>query len=283
MQFFVDLLHYPFLQYAVAAALLASVSSGLVGSLIVVRRSTYIAGAISHCVLGGLGAARFFQTVYGVEWFTPMLGALAAAIIASCVISWVTVYAKERVDSVLSIVWALGMAIGITFIMKTPGYSQDLMSYLFGSILMVSPSDLLLMIILDAVVVTVIVLFFNQILAVCFHEESALVRGIPVALFTFLILILTAVTIVLLSQVVGVVMVIALLSMPAATVSRFTNRLSTMMITSVVLSLFVMAAGLVISYEPGLPAGATIILVAGVCYCVVLISGSIIRRIKAQK
>jgi zinc transport system permease protein len=252
------------------------------GSLIVVRRSTYIAGAISHCVLGGLGAARFFQTVYGIEWISPMLGALAAALVAALIISWATVYAKERLDSVLSIVWAMGMAIGITFIMKTPGYSQDLMSYLFGSILMVSQSDLFLMAILDAFIITTVMIFFNQIIAVCFHEESALVRGVPVAIFTFLILILTAVTIVLLSQVVGVVMVIALLSMPAATVSRFTTRLSTMMIFSAVLSLFVMLAGLVISYEPELPAGATIIQAAGVCYCLALGFGGFLKRIKTR-
>ncbi|MBN1983366.1 MAG: metal ABC transporter permease [Chitinivibrionales bacterium] len=280
--FFIDLFQYPFLQYALAASLLSALASGVVGSLIVVRRSTYIAGAISHCVLGGLGVARFFQVVFAIHWFTPMLGALIAALIAACIITWATVYARERVDSVLSIIWALGMAIGITFIMKTPGYSQDLMSYLFGSILMVSPADLLLMLVLDGVIVTSAILFYNRILAVCFHEESALVRGIPVAGFTFLLLILSALTIVLLTQVVGVVLVIALLSIPAATVSRFTNRLSSMMIAATVASLFFTLAGLVVSYEPGLPVGATIIEIAAACYCIVVVSASITKKGKKK-
>ena len=283
MQFFGDLFRYPFLQFAMAAAVLSSVSSGIVGSLIVVRRSTYIAGAISHCVLGGLGAARYFQVVHGATWFSPMLGALVAALAAACIIAWATVYAKERVDSVLSIVWALGMAIGVTFIMKTPGYSQDLMSYLFGSILMVSPSDLVLMGILDGIVVLAVFLFYNQILAVCFHEEAARVRGVPVARITFLMIIVTAITIVLLSQVVGVVLVIALLSMPAATVSRFTNRLSTMMVAAALMSLLAIVGGLIVSYEPELPAGATIIQIAGVCYIAVLVLGGIIRRRPAAR
>ncbi|MBD3421633.1 MAG: ATP-binding cassette domain-containing protein [Chitinivibrionales bacterium] len=161
---------------------------------------------------------------------------------------------------------ALGMAIGVTSIMKTPGYSQDLMSYLFGSILMVSPTDLGLMFILDIIIITGVVLFYNRILAVCFHEEAARARGVPVGLYTFLILIFTALTTVLLAQVVGIVMVIALLSIPAATVSRFTNRLSTMMISATVLSLVISLGGLVISYGPELPVGATIIELAGVCY-----------------
>lgn len=281
IRFFNDVIAYPFLQYALVAALLSSIASGVVGSLIVVRRSTYIAGTISHCVLGGLGAARFFQVVYNVSWITPLMGAVIAALIAACVIAWATVYAKERVDSILSIVWALGMAIGITFIMKTPGYSQDLMSYLFGSILMVTPSDLILMMVLDGIVLVASILFYNYILAVCFHEEAALVRGVPVTLITFLILILTALTIVLLTQVVGVVLVIALLSIPAATASRFTNRLSTMMIAATFASLLFTVGGLVVSYEPELPVGATVIQIAGICYCVVLLADNFRRKKRA--
>lgn len=273
--FFADVLRYPFLQYALAAAILSSIAAGIVGSLNVVRRSTYIAGAISHCVLGGLGAARYFQTVYDITWISPLLGALIAALIAAIIIAWVSVYAKERIDSVLSIVWSFGMAIGISFIVKTPGYSQDLMSYLFGSILMVSSGDLILMIILDIVIVASAILFYNPILAVCFHEESARIRGIPVGATVFLFMILTALTIVLLTQIVGVVLVIALLSIPGATVARFTSRLSTMMIFAAFASLIFILTGLIISYIPELPTGATIIEIAAITYCLVIIVGAI--------
>ncbi len=279
MEFFTDLIRYPFLQYALAASVLSSVASGVVGSLIVVRRSTYIAGAISHSVLGGLGAARFFQVVYGVSWFTPMVGATIAAICAACIISWATAYAKERVDSVLSIIWALGMAIGIIFIMKTPGYSQDLMSYLFGNILMVTPTDLFFMGALNLIIIALTALFFNQILSVCFHEEASLVRGIPVAAVTFVILIISALTVVLLTQIVGIVLVIALLSIPAATASRLTNRLFSMMITAAFLSLLFTTSGLAVSYRLELPTGATVILIAGICYLqVVLLNTNICKR-----
>ena len=271
MRFFSDLLTYPFLQYAVAAAFLSSIASGVVGSITVVRRSTYVAGAVSHCVLGGMGAAGFFRTVYDIRWLTPMIGALVAAIAAACVIAWATVYVRERLDSVLSVVWALGMAIGITFIMKTPGYGQDLMSYLFGSILMISGRDLVLMLILDGIIAGGVFLLYHPILAVCFHEEAARVRGIPVGVITLIILLLTALTTVLLVQLVGVVLVIALLSIPAGTAARFTSRLSTMMVLAAGLCLFFSLGGLALSYGPELPVGATIIELAGLCYLGTLI------------
>lgn len=276
--FFQDLLRYPFLQYALVAALLSSVAAGVTGSLTVVRRSTYIAGAISHCVLGGLGAARYFQVVYGLSWLHPMTGAITAALLAALIIAWVSVSARERIDSVLSIVWALGMAIGISFIMKTPGYSQDLMSYLFGSILMVSPVDLVLMAILDLLIVAAGVFFYHPILSTCFNEQAARVRGTPVVLVIYVVTIVTALTVVLLTQVVGIVLVIALLSIPAATASRFSTSLISMMVWATLLSLLFMVVGLAVSYAPRLPAGATIIQVAALGYGLTLFVGLMKRR-----
>lgn len=277
MEFFKDLAQFQFLQFALLAAILSSVVSGVVGSIIVVRRSTYVAGAIAHSVLGGMGLAKYIEVVHnsqiwGIEfsWLTPTVGALLASITAASLIALATTYAKERIDSILSIIWALGMAIGITFILKTPGNSEDLMSYLAGSILMVSKGDLLLMFILDIAILTIVYLFYNPILTVCFNEESAKVQGIPVTLYNFLILISTALTTVLLSQIVGVVMVIALLSIPAAIASRFTVRLSSLMIGTALVSLFVSVSGLIVSYGPELPVGATIIEIAGVLYLIAL-------------
>ena len=276
--FFEDLVRYPFLQYALGAAVLSSVAAGVTGSLTVVRRSTYIAGAIAHCVLGGLGAARYFQVVHGLDWLQPMAGALAAALCAAVAIAWVTVSARERMDSVLSIVWALGMAIGISFIMKTPGYGQDLMSYLFGSILMVSPSDLVLMAVLDIIIVVAVVLFYHPILSICFNEEAARVRGTPVTSMIFILTILTAVTVVLLTRIVGIVLVIALLSIPGAAVSRFSKSLWSMMVLATLAALLFMVIGLAVSYAPRLPAGATIIQIAALGYAAALIAAGFSRR-----
>ena len=159
LQFAAHVNQYVFLQYALAASLLASVACGIVGSYVVVRRRTYIAGAISHCLLGGMGAARYLQTVHGVQWLTPLLGATLAALIAAALISIITHYGRQREDTVLSAVWAIGMAIGISFISCTPGYNEDLMSYLFGNILMLARSDLWLMALLNLVVLVAAVLF----------------------------------------------------------------------------------------------------------------------------
>ena len=270
-EFFIAVLNHPFLQAALLTGLLASVACGIVGTYVTVRRISYIAGAISHSTLGGMGVARYLERVVGITWITPLYGAIAAALLAALIIGLVSLYAKEREDSVLSMVWSLGMAIGILFIAKTPGNSEDLMSYLFGNILLVSPDDLWLIAGLDAVVVGCSVLCYNQLLAISFDEEYARLRGLRVAVYYLLLLGLTALTIVLLVQVVGVVLVIALLTLPAATAAALTKRLWQTMLVATLLTLACTTGGLALSYGPDLPAGATIIVLAGIVYLLVVL------------
>lgn len=277
-EFFEHFGRYPFLQSAVAAGALASVASGIVGTYVVTRRRTYIAGAISHCVLGGMGAARYLQLKHGVTWLTPLAGATLAALAAALIIAVVTLYGKQREDTVLSAVWAVGMAVGVSFIAATPGYNEDLMSYLFGNILMVGRRDLWLMVGLDVAVVSVTLLFYNRFLVMSFHEELACMRGISVPLYSVLLLVLTALTVVLLVQVVGIVMVIALLTLPAATASHLVRRLPYVMVTAIVLSMLFTIGGIAISYGPELPAGATIVELAGGTYLFVLLGRGVWRR-----
>jgi len=265
-----DLASFPFLQYALATGLLASVACGVVGSFITVRRISYIAGAIAHTVLGGMGVARYLQRSLGWESVTPLLGAVVSALLAAIVIGAVTLYGREREDTVLSAVWSIGMAVGIFFIARTPGYNDDLMSYLFGNILMVRRTDLLLIAALDALVLAVSILFYHKLEALCFDEEFARLRGVRVELYYILLLCLTALTTVILVQVVGIVMVIALLALPAATAAFLTRRLWHAMILAVVLTAACMIGGLALSYRPNLPAGATIVLVAGALYLAAL-------------
>lgn len=279
MEFFRDVLRYPFLQYAVAAGALASVACGIVGTHVVVRRMTYIAGAISHCVLAGLGAARYLRIVHGVSWVTPLGGATVAALVAALIVGVVTLYGRQRTDTVLSVVWSLGMAIGVSFIAVTPGYSEDLMSYLFGNILMVSPADLALMATLDVVVVVAMALFHNKFVAISFNEELARLRGVHVEACELLFMVITALTVVLLVQIVGIVLVIALLTLPAASVGFFVRRMVPMMATAAALSLLITVGGLAISYTPELPAGATIVEFAGVIFLGAMIA-SRMRRVK---
>ena len=269
--------NHAFLQYALVTGLLASVACGVVGTYVVVRRITYIAGGISHCVLGGIGAALYLQKVHGWRFITPLYGATAAALIAALIIGWVSLRARQREDTVIGALWAIGMATGILFIARTPGYSQDVMSYLFGNILMVSPGDLKLIAGLDAVVLVLVGLFYNEFLAVCFDEEFARLRGVKVEFYYLLLLCLTALTVVLLVTVVGIVLVIALLTLPVAIAGYFAKRLWQMMLVSVGLSIVFTTSGLAVSYGPDLPAGATTIVLAGIAYLAVAAGARVLR------
>jgi zinc transport system permease protein len=283
LEFFQDASRYTFLQYALITGVLSSVACGVVGSYVTVRRISYIAGAIAHSVLGGMGAARYLQRNLGWEFLSPIHGAVFAALVSAIIIGMVSLYGKEREDTVLSAVWAIGMAVGIIFITRTAGYNEDLMSYLFGNILMVRRVDLLLIVGLDLIVVAVSFLFYHQLEAICFDEEFARLRGVSVELFYILLLCLTALTVVTLVQVVGIVMVIALLSLPAAAAAFLTRQLWQTILVAIGLNLFLMIGGLAISYRPDLPAGATIIILAGLVYLLVVTLGPSFRRLARRR
>jgi zinc transport system permease protein len=275
---------YAFMRNALLTGLLASVACGVIGSYVVVRRITYIAGGIAHCVLGGIGASLYLERAHGWLWLDPLHGALAAALAAALVIGLVSLRARERADTVIGAVWAIGMAAGVLFLSRTPGYAEDLMSYLFGNILMVTGKDLWLIAGLDAIVLVVALLFYNQLLAVSFDEEFSEARGLRVEFYYLLLLALTALTVVLLVTVVGIVLVIALLTIPAAVAGRFASRLSHMIVLAVLLSAAFTTGGLALSYAPSLPAGATVILLAGAVYLVVAVLGRTarVRRLAHQ-
>lgn len=278
MDFIRDVMQHTFLQHALLAGLLSSVACGVVGTYVVVRRITYIAGAISHCILGGMGAAQYMQAVHGWSWCDPLFGATISALLAALVIGLVSLKAKQREDTVIGAIWAIGMAVGVIFIANTPGYNKDLTSYLFGNILWVSSRDLWLIAILNCVVLVTVFTFYNQFLAVCFDEEFSRLRGVPVELFYLLLLALTALTVVVMVKVVGIVLVIALLTLPVAIAGNYVRTLWQMMLLSIVVSALLTVCGQALTYSPTnvkLPAGATIIVLAGIVY---LISVAIPRR-----
>ena len=252
-------LEYGFLQTALAAGLLASIGCGVMGSYVVVKRIGYMAGGISHSVLAGMGAALFFG-------FSPMLGALAAALAAALLIGWIRLRWQAQEDTLIGAMWAIGMSIGVLFIARTPGYSTDLMSYLFGNILLVSRSQLWEMAALNTLVIGMVLAFYRQFLAVSFDEEFARLRGVPVNTFYLLFLCLVALTVVLLVQVVGLILVIALLTLPAAIAGHYVHTLGRMMILASGLGMIFTGIGIWLSYLLDLPSGAIIILVAGGCY-----------------
>lgn len=277
-EFLQALTAHAFLQRALLAGLLISLSCGIVGTYVVSRRITYIAGSVAHCVLGGMGAARYLQIVHGWTWLTPLYGALVAAVSAAVIIGLISLRAREREDTVIGALWAIGMAVGVLFISQTPGYSEDLMSYLFGNILVISSTDLWLIALLDLVVTVITLLFYRQLQAVCFDEEFSRLRGLRVEFHYLLLLCLTALTVVLLVTVVGIVMVIALLTLPAAMARFFSRSLWQMMLLATGFCAVLTTSGLALSYGPDLPTGATIIVLAGAAYLLVATGRLLFRR-----
>jgi zinc transport system permease protein len=277
-EFFGALGEFTFLQNALIAGLLASVASGIIGTYVVARRITYIAGGIAHSILAGMGAAYFLGIYF--QWGASMTlpGAIITALLAAIIIGLVSLRAGQREDSIIGAVWAVGMAVGIIFIARTPGYNQDLMSYLFGNLLMIGSSELWLIGILDITVVGLAFLFHNQFTAVCFDEEFARVRGLNVEMYYILLLALTALTVVILVTVVGIVMVIALLTLPAAIGTFFTGMIKKLMLISIMLSILFVSCGLYLSYTLDLPSGATIILLAGSAYLFAALITGLVRK-----
>ena len=245
------------------------------GPYVVVRRIGYVAGGIAHSVLGGMGLAYFLGG-------SPIWGALAAALAAAMIIGWVSLRASEQEDTLIGAVWAVGMAVGIMFITQTPGYNADLMSYLFGSILLIPDRDLWLLASLVGLMGLVVALFYKQFLAIAFDPEFARIRGVRVELMYLLLLCLIALTVVVLVQVVGLVLVIALLTLPAALAARFVRSLFAMMVIATILGVIFTTSGLAVSFQRDLPAGATIILIAGSAYFIVSLAGPLTRRIGSR-
>jgi len=265
-----------FLRIAVYVSALSSVSFGIIGTYVVTRRISYLAGAISHCVFGGIGAGLYLQKKIGIDWFDPMAGAVISAIVAAIIIGTVSLYARQREDTVIGALWAIGMAAGLIFIDLTPGYF-DMTSYLFGDILLLSMKDLWMVLLLDVLVAAVSLYFYNMLLAVCFDQEFTGLRGLPAGAFYILLLCLTSLTIVLLVRVVGIIMVIALLTLPAAMASHYARRLWQMMLLAILLCVFISWVGLATSYSFKLSSGPTIIIIAGAAY-LVTISLSVLRK-----
>jgi zinc transport system permease protein len=260
-EFLAAIVGFRFMQYALLACVLASVGCGMIGTFVVVKQLGSLAGGIAHAILAGMGIAFFF----GVS---PMLGATVMALFSAISIGLINLRMKQGEDVLIAAFWSVGMAVGILFISQTPGYNVNLMSYLFGNILLVSGADLARMLALDVVILIVIRLYYRQFLAAAFDEEYARVRGVHVELFYILLLTLIALTVVLLIQIVGLILVIALLILPAASAARFAGSLPRIMLFAVLLSLVSTLGGLALSYNPDLPSGAVIVLLAGVIYII---------------
>ncbi|HLN54033.1 MAG TPA: metal ABC transporter permease [Lentimicrobium sp.] len=272
----VALFEYRFFNYAIIAAILASVACGIIGSYIVAKRMVFISGGITHASFGGIGIAYFF----GVN---PILGAALFSILSGLGIEWASMKSNIREDSAIGILWSFGMALGIIFIFLTPGYAPNLMSYLFGSILTVSVFDLWSIAILAVCLIFIFFFFYHLILFVAFDEEYARSHNIPVDGIKYLIISIIAITIVLNIRLVGIILVISFLTIPQSTANIFTQKFSSIILLSIFFSVVGSIGGLFISYFYNIPSGATIIFVFVILFAMSKLIKAVMIRSSLKK
>lgn len=230
-----------------------------------------MSGSIAHSVLGGMGVCLWLKRTYHLDFLTPLQGALAAGLLSALLMGWIHLKYREREDTVIAAIWSTGMSIGVVFIALTPGYNVELMNFLFGNILWVSHSDLTLLLSLDVVIAAAVAIFYRRFLSVCFDEEQAVLQKVSVQTLYLLLLCLVAIAVVLLIQVVGAILVITMLAIPAAIAGTFTTSLARMMMIAVLLGALFTLLGMYFSYELNWPPGATISLVSAIFYSLSLL------------
>jgi len=274
ISFFESLSLNPFLITALFAGCLASIVGGIMGSYVIVKRISFISGSISHSILAGVGFFIWLSRTRGITWLAPISGALCAGIASALLIGYIHMRYRQREDSVIAAVWSLGMALGILFLSQTPGFNVELTNFLIGNILWVSEQDLIILAALDAFVVLSVCLLHQKLLQICFDEDQARLQGVSVQSLWLFLLVLIAITVVILMQVVGVMLVMTMLTLPSAIANMFTMRLSRMMLISILLSVLFCVVGAFAAFHFDLPIGATIAMTAGCAYIGSLVCGS---------
>ena len=273
-EFFDALYQNPLLLTAMLAALAASVVSGIIGSYVVVKRIVFISGSISHSVLSGIGLCLWLERAKGVAWISPLYGALISGILSAIMIGWIHLYYKEREDTVIASLWSIGMAIGVLFISQTPGFNVELTNFLVGNILWVTSQDLYLLLGLDVLIILIALCLHKRFLAISFDEKQARLQNQPVKALYLLLLVLASITIVLLIQVVGIILVMTMLAIPAAIANLFTSSLSKMIMLAILISCSLCFFGMALAFHLDWPPGATIALLSGTAYVLSMIGTS---------
>ena len=265
-------LEFDFMRHALLAAVLVSVACGIVGTLVVVNRIVFISGGISHAAFGGIGLGYWL----GIN---PLIAVVPFSLAAAIAIGLLGSRLRVGEDTAIGVLWTMGMALGVLLVQLTPGYAPDLQSYLFGNILTVPVFDLLLMLGLDVLIVGAVLALYREFAVISFDEEFATVLGIPARLVGLLLLCLVALSVVVLIRVVGIILVIALLTMPASIARQFTSSLSQLMVIAILVGMVLTTAGLWLSYTLDLSSGATIVLLLGAVFLIVSVLQPRIARL----
>ncbi|MGM0770442.1 MAG: metal ABC transporter permease [Halobacteriota archaeon] len=255
----IELIQYEFMRNALFAGLLASIACGIIGVYVVVKKIVFISGGIAHASFGGIGISYFL----GIN---PIFGVLPFSLFSALTMGTISKRSDVPEDTIIGILWSLGMAIGIIFIGWTPGYAPDLMTYLFGNILTVPGSDIYLMLALDVIIIGTVYFLYKEFMALCYDEEFSRVSGVPTDKLYLLLLCLIALTVVVMIRVVGLILVIALLTIPAALSRQYTSNMKIMIYLSILFGAIFTITGLILSYYFDIASGATIIIVMATAY-----------------
>jgi zinc transport system permease protein len=270
---------YEFIRNAVIAAVLVNIACGIVGTYVVIKKIVFISGGISHAAFGGIGLGYLL----GIN---PIVAAIPFSLLSAITIGLISKRSKLSEDAAIGIIWAVGMASGIIFINLTPGYAPDLFSYLFGNILTIPVFDLYIMLVMDFIIILIVALFFKEFYAASFDEEFSTVIGIPNRILYLVLLCMVALSVVVLIRIVGIILVIALLTIPSSICRQFTYNMKKLIISSIVTGIILTITGLWISYLLDLASGATIILLLALVFLLSFFikkAVTAVRRLKTKK
>lgn len=266
-----EFVFHSFIWMSFLAGIASAITSGIVGCYVVVKRIVFISGSIAHSVLGGMGLFLWIKRIYNISWLNPLYGALGSAILSAFLLGWIHLKYQEREDTIIGAIWSLGMAIGVIFVSLTPGYNVELLNFLFGNILWITENDLILLFSLALLISLLSIIFYTKFRAVCFDENQAKLQKISPEKYYLLLLNLIAISIVILIQVVGSILVIAMLTIPAAIATGFYRSLGQIMKCAIILGSIFSTLGLIVSYYFNWPPGATIALTAAFFYLLFLV------------
>lgn len=250
-----EILSLQFVQFALLSALLVSICGGIIGSIIVSNKTVFLSGGVAHSAFGGVGLALYFG-------FNVMLGAAITSVLMSLLLLYFIIYKKTNVDSFIAAAWAFGMALGVILIDITPGYGVDMTSYLFGSILAVSQLDIIIISIFDLLLIVFVCFYYREILGILYDETFCKLKNININIFLFVIYIFVSLGIVMSMNIAGLILVLAILSIPAYIASMFVNSLNKMMFLSCILSFLFICIGFFVSYYYNLSIGACVVMIA---------------------
>ena len=264
----IELLQYTFFQHALLGSLFASIACGIIGTYIVTRRLVFISGGITHASFGGIGIGLY-------TGISPILSAAIFSVLSAFGVEWLSKRKDMREDSAIAVFWTFGMAIGIIFSFLSPGFAPDLSAFLFGNILTVTRTDIVVLAVLSLLLIAFFSIFLSPIIYIAFDREFARSQRIPVVLFEYILMMFIALTIVACLRMIGIVLAMSLLTIPQLTANLFTVSFKRIILLSILFAYIGCAGGLLLSYQLQIPSGAAIIFFSILTYALCKIGKSL--------